>query len=81
MSKMQEAMGKRDGDYIKLHNQWAKVVISREHKGEKLNEGIDWIVSGDLKDPRANEKYCKTLAEATAYALESLAEYERGAYR
>jgi hypothetical protein len=76
------AMGKRNGDVLELHNQWAKVVIARELQEQPAGKDkVVFIVDGDLADIRAREKTFPTMQQALAYAWHSLAEYERGAYR
>lgn len=67
------AMGRQDGDYIKLENQWGKVIIAWE-------DG-KYVVAGDLVDLRVNEKTFATETEAMAYALRSLKSVEQGALR
>lgn len=77
MSKLQvrDAMGIRDGDYIEIHNQWAKVVIARVHAP------LEFVVTGDILDLRVREKSFTSLSKALAYAWASLSTYEQGAYR
>lgn len=79
-----DAMGKQDGDYIELHNQWARVTVSRDRVwNPKTGGSAGWVytVSGDIADFRARIKEFKTSAKALAYAFESLALYQKGAYR
>lgn len=72
-ARIHGAMGAKDGDYIELHNQWAKVIIEKR-------EG-KFVVSGDIKALREAELSFTTSTAAMAYALDSLTEYEKGACR
>lgn len=66
--------GPRNGDYLQLANQFARVTITRD---TSYDDG-PYVLTGDLIDPRAQEKTFKTWGEALAYALDSLAHYESG---
>jgi hypothetical protein len=70
--KIALASGTRDGDYIELSNQWAKVVITYD-----APSGL-WVVSGDLADTRARAKNFALQNNALTYALLSLAAYQSG---
>lgn len=68
------AMGHQEGDYIELHNQWAKVFVTRE--------GGRFRVTGDLPILlRTDSRAFNTLTAAMIYAFKSLAEYQKGAFR
>ena len=71
------AMGERDGDTLELVNQWARVTITREIE----DTGEVFVCRGDLKDIRAAEMFFAKLRDAITYAMDSLAEYAKGAYR
>lgn len=66
--KTASAIGPREGDYLKLENQWARVAITRDEDY--------YVVAGD-----AVRKAFKTADAALAYAVASLAEYQEGAFR
>lgn len=68
-------MGSNDGDYIKLENQWARVTITREHNGNGMPE---FVLTGDLQHFRDHRRMFTTMRGAMAYAMESLAMYQRG---
>lgn len=81
-SQFLAAIGKEDGDYVELHNQWACVTISRDRCAEHQYP-LKWVytVSGDVADLRESTKTFRTQAQALAYAVESLALYQKGALR
>lgn len=73
---MVDAIGREEGDYIEISNQWCKVKVTR-HEG-------DWVVTEQLahpratEDPRATEKRFASLSKAMGYAVHSLGKYRRG---
>lgn len=69
-----DAMGRTEGDYLELSNQWARVFVTRETVGRLAT----FVVSGDIIDPRKHEITFHSLSKAMAYAVRSLGEYRRG---
>lgn len=86
------AMGRHEGDFLKLENKWAKVFITREVRDIEVaprmgnvpavaQERLVFVVSGHLAGVRAAEQVFHTGPAAMRYAMFCLAEYEKGAIR
>lgn len=72
-----QACGTRNGDYLLLENQWARVTVTRD-TGDVGGFERPWHVRGDLKESRTSVMPFKTWRQAMAYALESLKLYQQG---
>lgn len=72
------AIGPRDGDYLKLENQWGRIAITRENNGNGMPE---FVLTGDLKDYRDHRRVFTTVTGALEYAMQSLAQLQLGAFR
>ena len=68
-----DAAGPRDGDFIRLENAWAHVVITRA-TGAPPN----WIVTGDIQADDGFEQGFVELSDAITYAWRCLAEFQQG---
>lgn len=75
VDQIKDALGRTEGDYLELKNQWASVTIARE-RGSDSRWGF--VVRGEIADMRASSKTFSLISLAMAYALESLGSYRRG---
>lgn len=67
------AIGNKDGDYLELSNQWAKVFVTKQ------TDPRMWTVTGDILDVCGPPtRSFRTLSKAMNYAVESLAAYRDG---
>jgi hypothetical protein len=71
------ACGPRNGDYLSLANQWARVVITKDTTDQGGHE-LPYSVAGDIRDVRLVKKFFKTWRAAMAYAFDSLSLFEQG---
>jgi hypothetical protein len=71
----QLAIGPRDGDYLKLENQWARVAITLDRAAGQPD---CYIVTGDILEFRNTRKEFRTVCEAIHYAMRSLALFQEG---
>lgn len=85
---LQQSIGGRDGDYIELANQWAKVRITYELEAIAAHTPVEiayqpgYIVTGDTVSVRGamdrNDRTFPTALEAFRCAFESLQAYQQG---
>ena len=72
----------RDGDYLKLANQWANLTITLEvdHEGDGAEErGMPrFTVDGDVMPQAKKAPVFDTMAEAVGYAFVCLTYYAEG---
>lgn len=75
VDQIKDALGRAEGDFLKISNEWATVTIERE-RGADHRWGF--VVAGQIADLRAQSKTFPLISLAMAYALESLGSYRRG---
>jgi hypothetical protein len=73
----------RDGDYVELANQWAKVTLSVEvEDGARIfkvsGDVVQFSANGDVRNVRASELAFPSAKDAFNNALASLAYYAKG---
>lgn len=75
----QAAIGPKDGDYIELANQWARVVITVwADDSDRPASPTLYVVTGDTLDFRLSRVEFCTMGAAITYAMRSLAVYQEG---
>jgi hypothetical protein len=73
----QMAIGPRDGDYLKLENQWARITIEVDSDCCS-HTGTSYVVTGDLIATRKRFEAFPTMGAAITYAMKCLALHEAG---
>lgn len=69
-----KAIGRRDGDYIELQNQWAKVYVTYQADGPPATQA-HYRVHGE---PECSRQHFQSVTAAMAEALRVLALYQVG---